>query len=251
MKIILDCDPGHDDAIALMLALASPEVELLGVTTVHGNQTLEKTTINALKLLEFAGRAEIPVAAGADRPFQREPFVAAYVHGESGMDGPTLPPPSGSTPSARRSSTSRTDSPARPGLSRAVLAVQLASPEIAALIAAIAWDLLTWYFGLPSSSSHALVGGLLGAGCAKAGISAVAGVIVFVVSLAWVKGVDAPIAPSRVRHGVAAGACGGGASALGDVAQPRPSVRGPAALVLFRGDPVDRQRRRRDLGGAG
>jgi inosine-uridine nucleoside N-ribohydrolase len=96
MKIILDCDPGHDDAIALMLALASPEVELLGVTTVHGNQTLEKTTINALKLLEFAGRAEIPVAAGADRPFQREPFVAAYVHGESGMDGPTLPPPSGS-----------------------------------------------------------------------------------------------------------------------------------------------------------
>jgi inosine-uridine nucleoside N-ribohydrolase len=96
VNIILDCDPGHDDAIALMLALASPEVELLGVTTVHGNQTLEKTTINALKLLEFAGRPEIPVAAGADRPFQREPFVAAYVHGESGMDGPTLPSPSGS-----------------------------------------------------------------------------------------------------------------------------------------------------------
>jgi len=96
MKIILDCDPGHDDAIALMLALASPEIELLGVTTVHGNQTLEKTTINALKLLEFAGRAEIPVAAGADRPFQREPYVAAYVHGESGMDGPTLPQPTGS-----------------------------------------------------------------------------------------------------------------------------------------------------------
>ena len=96
MKIILDCDPGHDDAIALMLALASPEVELLGVTTVHGNQTLPKTTINALKLLEFVGRTEIPVAAGADRPFQREPYVAAYVHGESGMDGPTLPQPTGS-----------------------------------------------------------------------------------------------------------------------------------------------------------
>jgi inosine-uridine nucleoside N-ribohydrolase len=93
MKIILDCDPGHDDAIALMLAIGSPEVELLGVTTVHGNQTLEKTTINALKLLEFVDRADIPVAAGADRPFHREPFVAAYVHGESGMDGPTLPPP--------------------------------------------------------------------------------------------------------------------------------------------------------------
>jgi inosine-uridine nucleoside N-ribohydrolase len=95
VKLILDCDPGHDDAIALMLALASPEVELLGVTTVHGNQTLEKTTINALKLLEFAGRPDVPVAAGADRPFRREPFVAAYVHGESGMDGPTLPPPRG------------------------------------------------------------------------------------------------------------------------------------------------------------
>jgi inosine-uridine nucleoside N-ribohydrolase len=96
MRIILDCDPGHDDAIALMLALASPEIELLGVTTVHGNQTLAKTTINALKLLEFVGRTEIPVAAGADRPFQREPYVAAYVHGESGMDGPTLPQPTGS-----------------------------------------------------------------------------------------------------------------------------------------------------------
>ena len=96
MKIILDCDPGHDDAIALLLALASPEIELLGVTTVHGNQTLAKTTVNALKLLEFVGRTEIPVAAGADRPLRREAFVAAYVHGESGMDGPSLPPPSGS-----------------------------------------------------------------------------------------------------------------------------------------------------------
>ena len=94
MKIILDCDPGHDDAIALLLALASPEVELLGVTTVHGNQTLEKTTGNALKLLEFTRRTDVPVAAGADRPFSREPFVAEYVHGESGMDGPALPEPS-------------------------------------------------------------------------------------------------------------------------------------------------------------
>jgi inosine-uridine nucleoside N-ribohydrolase len=95
MKIILDCDPGHDDAIALLLALASPEVDLLGVTTVHGNQTLAKTTVNALKLLEFTGHTEIPVAAGADRPLRREAFVAAYVHGESGMDGPMLPAPSG------------------------------------------------------------------------------------------------------------------------------------------------------------
>lgn len=91
--ILLDCDPGHDDAIALLLALASPEVELLGVTTVAGNQTLDKTTANAIRVLDFAGRAEVPVAAGADRPFVREPFVAAYVHGETGMDGPDLPPP--------------------------------------------------------------------------------------------------------------------------------------------------------------
>jgi inosine-uridine nucleoside N-ribohydrolase len=93
MKIVLDCDPGHDDAIALLLALASPEVELLGVTTVHGNQTLEKTTANALKVLELAGHSEIPVAPGAERPLRREAYVAAYVHGESGLDGPVLPPP--------------------------------------------------------------------------------------------------------------------------------------------------------------
>ena len=91
--IILDCDPGHDDAIALLLALASPELELVGVTTVSGNQTLEKTTANALRVLEFVGRAGVPVHAGADRPLVRERFVAAYVHGETGLDGPDLPPP--------------------------------------------------------------------------------------------------------------------------------------------------------------
>jgi purine nucleosidase/pyrimidine-specific ribonucleoside hydrolase len=92
--IIVDCDPGHDDAIALLLALASPEVELLGVTTVHGNQTLAKTTANALRVLDLAGRADIPVAAGADRPLARELTVASHVHGESGLDGPALPPAS-------------------------------------------------------------------------------------------------------------------------------------------------------------
>jgi inosine-uridine nucleoside N-ribohydrolase len=92
--IILDCDPGHDDAIALLLALASPEIELLGVTTVSGNQTLDKTTANALRILEFVGRSDVPVHAGADRPFLRAQDVAAHVHGESGLDGPDLPPPS-------------------------------------------------------------------------------------------------------------------------------------------------------------
>ena len=91
--IILDCDPGHDDAIAILLALASPEVELVGVTTVSGNQTLDKTTANALRVLELAGRGDIPVYAGADAPFMRKRDVAAHVHGESGLDGPDLPRP--------------------------------------------------------------------------------------------------------------------------------------------------------------
>ena len=92
-RILLDCDPGHDDAIALLLALASPEVELLGVTTVAGNQTLEKTTANAIRVLDFVGRDDVPVAAGADGPLVRERQVASHVHGETGLDGPDLPPP--------------------------------------------------------------------------------------------------------------------------------------------------------------
>jgi inosine-uridine nucleoside N-ribohydrolase len=74
--IILDTDPGHDDAIALLLALASPEVEVLGVTPVSGNQTLEKTTTNALKILEFVERTDIPVHVGCDRPLVREQWAA-------------------------------------------------------------------------------------------------------------------------------------------------------------------------------
>jgi pyrimidine-specific ribonucleoside hydrolase len=91
VPIILDCDPGHDDAIALLLALASPELDLLGVTTTYGNQTLAKTTANALRVLELVERTDVPVAAGAERPLQRELVVAAHVHGESGLDGPSLP----------------------------------------------------------------------------------------------------------------------------------------------------------------
>jgi inosine-uridine nucleoside N-ribohydrolase len=92
-KIILDTDPGHDDAIALLLALASPELELLGVTTVAGNQTLEKTTANALKILEFVDRTDVPVHVGAPRPLVRDQWAAEYVHGETGLDGPDLPEP--------------------------------------------------------------------------------------------------------------------------------------------------------------
>jgi len=93
VPIVIDCDPGHDDAIAILLALASPEVELRAVTTVAGNQTLDKTTRNALKVLELAGRTDIPVAAGADAPLRRPLRTAAHVHGESGLDGPDLPEP--------------------------------------------------------------------------------------------------------------------------------------------------------------
>jgi inosine-uridine nucleoside N-ribohydrolase len=94
VPIIIDCDPGHDDAIAILLALASPEVDLIGVTTVAGNQTLDKTTRNALVTLEVGGRPDIPVAAGADAPLQRTLRTAAHVHGETGLDGPQLPEPS-------------------------------------------------------------------------------------------------------------------------------------------------------------
>jgi len=91
-RLILDCDPGHDDAIALLLALASPELELLGVTTVAGNQTLAKTTANAIRVLDHVARGDVPVAAGAQRPLVRE-RVAREDHGETGLDGPDLPPP--------------------------------------------------------------------------------------------------------------------------------------------------------------
>lgn len=92
-KIILDCDPGHDDAVALLLAWGNPEVELLAVTTVAGNQTLEKVTRNALSVARVAGITGVPFAAGADRPLLREVQVADGVHGESGLDGPVLPEP--------------------------------------------------------------------------------------------------------------------------------------------------------------
>jgi inosine-uridine nucleoside N-ribohydrolase len=94
IPIVIDCDPGHDDAMAILLALASPEVELVGVSTVAGNQTLDKTTRNALVTLEIGGRPDIPVSAGADVPLQRELRTAAHVHGETGLDGPVLPEPS-------------------------------------------------------------------------------------------------------------------------------------------------------------
>jgi purine nucleosidase len=92
-KIILDCDPGHDDAIALLLAHGNPDIELVAVTTVHGNQTIEKVTRNALAVARIAGITGVPFAAGAHRPLVRQPEIADSIHGESGMDGPKLPEP--------------------------------------------------------------------------------------------------------------------------------------------------------------
>ncbi len=91
--MIVDCDPGHDDALALLLAVGDPRLRLLGVSTVAGNQTLDKTTRNALRILALAGATGIPVAAGSDRPLIGELTVAADIHGSSGLDGPDLDGP--------------------------------------------------------------------------------------------------------------------------------------------------------------
>ncbi|WP_404680395.1 pyrimidine-specific ribonucleoside hydrolase RihA [Raoultella terrigena] len=93
LPIILDCDPGHDDAIAIILALASPELDVKAITSSAGNQTPEKTLRNVLRMLTLLQRQDIPVAGGARKPLMRELIIADNVHGESGLDGPALPEP--------------------------------------------------------------------------------------------------------------------------------------------------------------
>ncbi len=92
-RILLDCDPGHDDAIAILLAAGSPEIELLAITTVAGNQTLDKTTRNASSVVTIAG-IDVPVHPGCARPLLRSLTTAAAFHGESGLDGPAPVEPS-------------------------------------------------------------------------------------------------------------------------------------------------------------
>lgn len=92
-KIIIDTDPGQDDAVAILLALASPELEVLGITAVAGNVPLELTEKNARKVCELAGRTDVKVFAGAARPLVRPLVTAEAVHGRSGLDGPDLPEP--------------------------------------------------------------------------------------------------------------------------------------------------------------
>ncbi|WP_067139400.1 pyrimidine-specific ribonucleoside hydrolase RihA [Oceanivirga salmonicida] len=93
IPVILDCDPGHDDAIAIILACASDKLDVKAITTVGGNQTISKTTNNALRILTFINRDDIPVAKGADKPMRRTLEIAPEVHGDSGLDGPELPEP--------------------------------------------------------------------------------------------------------------------------------------------------------------
>lgn len=90
IPVIMDCDPGHDDAIAMILACASDKLDVRAITTVGGNQTVAKTTNNALRMLTFMNK-QIPVAKGADRPMRRELEIAPEVHGDSGLDGPVIP----------------------------------------------------------------------------------------------------------------------------------------------------------------
>lgn len=93
IPIVLDCDPGHDDAIAILLALGSPAISLLAVTTTFGNCALEDATRNALQVLTLAGAVDVPVGAGAAGPLSGTVELGNYVHGASGLDGPALPTP--------------------------------------------------------------------------------------------------------------------------------------------------------------
>lgn len=92
-KIIIDTDPGQDDAVAILLALASPEIEVLGITCVAGNVPLARTRDNARKVCELAGRPDIRVFAGCAEPLARPLITAEHVHGKTGLDGADLPAP--------------------------------------------------------------------------------------------------------------------------------------------------------------
>jgi inosine/uridine nucleosidase len=91
--IILDCDPGHDDAMAILLARGCPDIDLRAITTVAGNQTLDKTTLNARRVCTVANIHDVPIYAGCDRPLVRPQIVAGEIHGSSGLDGPVFGEP--------------------------------------------------------------------------------------------------------------------------------------------------------------
>ena len=94
-KVIIDCDPGHDDAIALILATRADNIKILGVTTVAGNSYLKNTTKNARKVLDYVGATDVKVYAGCERPMMRDLYrlTGAIIHGEDGLGGPKIPDP--------------------------------------------------------------------------------------------------------------------------------------------------------------
>lgn len=144
--VILDGDPGHDDALNILLALASPELQVLGLTTVFGNVGLDRTTLNARITRELIG-ADVPIHAGADRPLVRPRISAEAVHGDSGMDGPDLPTPTRGVETQHAAHFIIEQVRARPGevvlvptgpLTNLALALRLA-PDIAALVRGVVW----------------------------------------------------------------------------------------------------------------
>ncbi|GAA2810672.1 nucleoside hydrolase [Saccharopolyspora taberi] len=147
VPVVLDCDPGHDDAIAILLAAASDALDLRAVTTVGGNQSLEKVTRNACRVLSVAGVTDVPVAAGASGPLVRRLRVAADVHGESGLDGPewgptTVRPSEVGGVELLRRTLAEAESPVAvvaAGPLTNVAALLLAHPEITGRIREISW----------------------------------------------------------------------------------------------------------------
>ncbi len=93
IPVIIDCDPGHDDTIAILLACVSDELDVRAITVVAGNQTLPKVLNNCLRVVSYAGIQGVPVAGGCEAPLLRPLVTAGHVHGETGLDGAEIPPP--------------------------------------------------------------------------------------------------------------------------------------------------------------
>jgi inosine-uridine nucleoside N-ribohydrolase len=155
IPVLLDCDPGHDDMVAILLAAANPRVDLLAITTVAGNGTLERTTYNARAVCSLAGIRDVPIAAGAPGPLVGRLRTAAHVHGESGLEGAALPEP---------------DLPLADEHAVSLMARLLSeSPEPVTLVATgpltnVALLLRTWPELMPRIREVVLMGGSLGAG---------------------------------------------------------------------------------------
>jgi inosine-uridine nucleoside N-ribohydrolase len=155
IPVILDCDPGHDDMVAIVLAAADPRVDLLAITTVAGNGTLERTTHNARAVCSLAGIRDVPIAAGAPGPLVGRLRTAAHVHGESGLEGAALPQPD--VPLANEHAVSL------------MARLLRESPEPVTLVPTgpltnVALLLRTWPDLLPRVREVVLMGGSLGAG---------------------------------------------------------------------------------------